>query len=287
MINIGIDIGSRTIGMVVMEHNQVLLTDLQNTGFTPLKTAHDMLASISSVTHLLPNAGFLPSDQEATLSLQQESVPSFHLETSTANEPSPRVQITATGYGRHAAKAEFARRVITEIKAHALGVTHLFPEAKTILDIGGQDTKVILLDGKGNVTDFQMNDKCSAGTGKFLEVMATALGYKSPQDFGLDALQGKPGIKISSMCTVFAESEAISLLHSGCTRRDIACALHSSTAEKAAGMLQRVGFEPPVAFTGGVAMNSCIVKMLEEILQSSLLIPKDPQLVGALGAALA
>ena len=268
MINIGIDIGSRTIGMVVMENNQIVLTNLLNTGFTPLKTANDMLASINlALPGLEINAGSQAASPEKA-----------------ASHP---VQITATGYGRHAAKAEFAQRVITEIKAHALGVTQLFPQAKTILDIGGQDTKVILLDGRGNVTDFQMNDKCSAGTGKFLEVMATALGYKSPEDFGQDALQGKPGIKISSMCTVFAESEAISLLHSGCTRRDIASALHSSTAEKAAGMLQRVGFEPPVTFTGGVAMNPCIVKMLEEMLRTTLLIPENPQLVGALGAALA
>jgi predicted CoA-substrate-specific enzyme activase len=253
--------------MVVLQQDQVVLTNLLNTGFTPLKTAGEMLASVNRALQDFEIKTGFPAGPDKT----------------TPNS----VQITATGYGRHAAKAEFAQRVITEIKAHAIGVTRLFPQAKTILDIGGQDTKVIQLDSKGNVTDFQMNDKCSAGTGKFLEVMAAALGYNSPEDFGQDALQGKPGIKISNMCTVFAESEAISLLHGGYTRRDIASALHSSTAEKAASMLQRVGLEPPVAFTGGVALNPCIVKMLEEMLQTTLLIPENPQLVGALGAALA
>jgi len=116
----------------------------------------------------------------------------------------PGVSVTATGYGRHAAGADFVRRVVTEIKAHALGVSQIYPEARTVLDIGGQDMKVILLDGNGGVEDFQMNDKCAAGTGKFLEVMASALGYSAVGDFGRDALAGGPGTRISSMCTVFA-----------------------------------------------------------------------------------
>lgn len=244
MISLGIDIGSRTIGMVVMENLKVVKTSLESTGFTPLETAKKMVASIPA-------------------------------------------SITATGYGRHSARAEFAHRIITEIKAHALGVAHHFPGAGTVLDIGGQDTKVILLDGNGNVTDFQMNDKCSAGTGKFLEVMAGALGYHSVEEFGHDSLKGRPGIKISSMCTVFAESEAISMLHRGYARRDLGRALHSSVVEKAASLLQRVGMQKPVVFTGGVAMNPCIIALLEDTLKEKVLVPENPQLVGALGAALA
>ncbi len=196
-------------------------------------------------------------------------------------------RITATGYGRHAARAGFAHLVITEIKAHALGVTHSFPNAGTILDIGGQDTKVILLDDRCKVVDFQMNDKCSAGTGRFLEVMAGSLGYPSPEEFGNDALLGNPGIKINSMCTVFAESEAISLLHNGCDRRNIARALHLAVAEKAHSLLQRVCCRGPVVFSGGVAKNVCMVALLQDLIKCEVIIPENPQLIGALGAALA
>lgn len=194
--------------------------------------------------------------------------------------------ITATGYGRHSAKADFAHKVITEIKAHALGVFHLFPAAKTVLDIGGQDMKVILLE-KGKVLDFQMNDKCSAGTGKFIEVMAGALGYNSTREFGIDSLLGNEAPKISSMCTVFAESEAVTLLHGGTNRRDIGRALHLSVVERAVGLLQRVGYEQPLVFTGGVALNPCIINLLREKINGEVIVPAQPQLVGALGAALA
>lgn len=245
MLSVGIDIGSRTIGLAVLEEGRLIREELRDTGFTPLETVKEMLL------------------------------------------PLPPARITATGYGRHAAGAEFAHGIITEIKAHALGAVHCCPGVKTILDIGGQDTKVILLDHRGSVTDFQMNDKCSAGTGKFLEVMATALGYESLEEFGRESLLGNQGVKISSMCTVFAESEAISLLHSGRPRRDIGLALHLSVAEKAYGMLQRVHHQKPVAFTGGVAKNPCVVALLEGLLKEKLIMPQNPQMAGALGAALA
>lgn len=195
-------------------------------------------------------------------------------------------KIVATGYGRHAAVSYFADSVITEIKAHALGAVFLFPGARTVLDIGGQDTKVILLNKDGSVSDFQMNDKCSAGTGKFLEIMSGALGYAHLSEFAEKSLSGRSGVKISSMCTVFAESEAVSLLHRGIKREDIGIALHSSVVGKAAGMLVRVGFRAPLVFTGGVANNHCIVKLLSERLGVDVLVPAQPQLVGALGAAL-
>ncbi|MBF7081796.1 3-hydroxyacyl-ACP dehydratase [Desulfallas sp. Bu1-1] len=196
-------------------------------------------------------------------------------------------RVVATGYGRHSAKSDFAHDVITEIKAHALGAAYLYPGVRTVLDIGGQDTKVILLNDRGSVTDFQMNDRCSAGTGKFLEVMAGALGYTGVGEFGEEALKGKRGIKISNMCTVFAESEAVSLLHRGAGREDIALALHVSVVERTAGMLQRVGYKTPLVFTGGVANNRCIVTLLAEKLGVEVIVPPQPQLVGALGAALA
>ncbi|WP_066633047.1 acyl-CoA dehydratase activase [Desulfolucanica intricata] len=239
----GIDIGSRTIALVITDGQEIINARVVDTGYTPIQTAKELLAG-EKFSRLI-----------------------------------------ATGYGRHSARSEFADDIITEIKAHAIGARYFHPETRTILDIGGQDSKVILLNEKGGIIDFQMNDKCSAGTGKFLEVMANALGY-SPDEFGHEALQGKKGIKISSMCTVFAESEAISLVHRGTPRQDIARALHISVAERAAGMLQRINFIPPLAFSGGVARNSCIVKFLEEKLQTKILVNRDPQLIGALGAAL-
>lgn len=194
-------------------------------------------------------------------------------------------KLVATGYGRHAARAKFADEVITEIKAYALGARYLFPEARTVLDIGGQDTKIILLNGTGKLVDFQMNEKCSAGTGKFLEVMASALGF-SLEDFGGAALKASKKIKVSSMCTVFAESEVVSLLHQGEKREDIAYALHAAIVERAAGLIKRLGLSEPLFFAGGVAKNPCIKKLLEEKLRVKVHVPNEPQIVGALGAAL-
>ncbi|MCG8402636.1 MAG: acyl-CoA dehydratase activase [Firmicutes bacterium] len=240
----GIDIGSRTIGLVVMSGGGVKKTGLEDTGFQPLDKAKKMLTQTTG-------------------------------------------RIFATGYGRHAAMSSFAHGAITEIKAHAMGSHHFLPGVRTVLDMGGQDTKVILLDGNGSVKDFQMNDRCSAGTGKFLEIMSLALGFPAVAEFGNAALDGRPGIKISNMCTVFAESEAVSLLHKGVAIKDISLALHAAVVERTAGMLQRVGFEPPLVFTGGVANNRCIIELLETRLGVKVMVPKEPQLVGALGAALA
>ncbi len=193
--------------------------------------------------------------------------------------------LVATGYGRHLVRARFAQEVITEIKAYAIGACHLYPEVRTILDIGGQDTKVIVLNEGGKVADFQMNEKCSAGTGKFLEVMAKALGY-SLEEFGKEALKAKKKVKVSSMCTVFAESEVVSLLHEGEERESIAYAVHASIAERAVGMLKRVGVVEPLLFAGGVAKNPCLVKILQEKLKKEVIVPEEPQIVGALGAAI-
>jgi len=193
--------------------------------------------------------------------------------------------LVATGYGRHLAQANFADQVITEIKAFALGCHHLFPGCRTILDIGGQDTKAISLDDKGRVADFQMNDRCAAGTGKFLEVMAAAMGL-SLQEMGLAALEAKGETKISSMCTVFAESEVTGLIARGTPRPDISRGLHEAICDRALALLKRVGVEREVVFAGGVARNPCMRALLEERLGMPLLIPEDPQIVGALGAAL-
>ncbi len=193
-------------------------------------------------------------------------------------------KIIATGYGRHLAQKHFAHEVITEIKAHALGARHFFPDCTTVLDVGGQDSKVISLDGEGRVINFQMNDKCAAGTGRFLEIMAASLGY-TIGEFGDAALSSTREVSINSMCTVFAESEVISMKNSGISPADIARAVHLSVVNRLAAMLERIGIGESIVFSGGVANNRCIVKLLEENLNKPVHIPETPDIVGAIGAA--
>ena len=194
-------------------------------------------------------------------------------------------QIVATGYGRHLAKANFATMTITEIKAFALGARFLAPHCRTILDIGGQDTKVISLGDRGEVKNFEMNDKCAAGTGKFLEVMSRALGYRI-DELGDQAMEASGTVKINSMCTVFAESEVISLITRGEDRNNIVRGLHNAVVDRTTSMMRRVGVQPELVFAGGVANNPCICQMIEERLGIAATVPYNPQLVGAIGAAL-
>jgi len=193
--------------------------------------------------------------------------------------------LTATGYGRHIFKQHFDCTVISEIKAFATGAVALFPDCQAILDIGGQDTKVSFLSGEGRVMKFEMNDKCAAGTGRFMEIMAGAMGYKI-EDFGEAALQAKTAAKISSMCTVFAESEVISLLNSGTGRNDVALGIHEAITKRVLSMLGRLPSFKSLVFAGGVARNRCMKYLLEQSLNMSVLVPDEPQIVGALGAAL-
>ncbi|MDA3969751.1 MAG: acyl-CoA dehydratase activase [Desulfobulbaceae bacterium] len=194
--------------------------------------------------------------------------------------------VVATGYGRHLASEYFADHVITEIKAHGLGVYHQFPGCTTIVDVGGQDSKVIALNARGKVSNFQMNDKCAAGTGRFLEIMAGSLAY-SLDEFGQAALLADQEVQINSMCTVFAESEVISMKNRGAPRDHIARAVHSSVVDRLSGMLARLGYGEEIAFSGGVARNPCIVHMLQKKLpEARLVVPELPDIIGALGAAL-
>ncbi len=194
-------------------------------------------------------------------------------------------RILATGYGRGQFEVDFDAPTVTEIKAHAAGAWFFFPEALTVLDIGGQDSKAIAMNASGKVIKFEMNDRCAAGTGKFLEIMAKSLGFNLEQ-FASEALQAEKDIQINSMCTVFAESEVTSLVARGEDRCNIALGLHKSVVRRAVGMLRRVSSDGPVVFSGGVAKNRCMYRLLEETLQQSVLIAEDPQMTGALGAAL-
>ena len=197
-------------------------------------------------------------------------------------------RIIATGYGRKLFAESFPQAnvsAITEIQAYALGAAFLYPDAATVLDIGGQDTKVISLSKNGKVLKFEMNDRCAAGTGKFLEFMATALQIPL-ETFGDFALRSDRRIGISSMCTVFAESEATSLMARGESPENIAMGLHMAIVQRTAAMLKRVGISPPLVFAGGVAHNPCVVRLLEEELALPVVVPENPDMVGALGAAL-
>jgi len=194
-------------------------------------------------------------------------------------------RILATGYGRSLFEIAREAPTVTEIKAHATGARACFPEARAVLDIGGQDSKAIALFENGKVKKFEMNDRCAAGTGKFLEIMARTLGF-GIADFGREALAADQELNISSMCTVFAESEVTSLIARGENRRAIARGLHASVIRRAAGMIKRVSSEGAIVFTGGVAQNPCMRKLLAEKLGRRIVAPEDPQMVGALGAAL-
>lgn len=242
-MQIGIDLGSRTIKLAAVSDGQLADWKVIESGFKPHQQSLDLLKGY------------------------------------------PARQIIATGYGRHLAHKHFAQGVITEIKAHALGARHLFPECRTILDVGGQDSKVISLDGRGKVCNFQMNDKCAAGTGKFLEIMATSLGYDLTE-FGTAAAQSESVLAIGNMCAVFAESEVVSLRNDGRAPEDIARAVHMAVVDRLVAMLERIGVTGDLVFSGGVANNSFVVAQLSKKLGCPVQVPQVPDIVGALGAAL-
>lgn len=191
--------------------------------------------------------------------------------------------IVATGYSRE--QFVDADRRITEISCHAMGVFYLFPRARTIIDIGGQDSKIIRLQKNGSVEDFAMNDRCAAGTGRFLEVVEKILEVRL-DDMEKLALQSTDPSEISSMCVVFAESEIISLLAQGKERSDILAGVTKSLAHRIYSLSSKTGIIEPVIFTGGVARNGAVVKALEKVFNFKLSIPDNPFITGALGAAI-
>lgn len=247
MLVAGIDIGSRSIEVVLLEKGKLVQKRQLPTTFDPL----------TQIKKALKDLNFS--------------------------------KLVATGYGRNLVdklNLSVERKKITEIKAYALGAKHLYPEVKSILDIGGQDTKAILLGEKGEVVKFEMNDRCAAGTGKFLEHLARIFQIEI-KDFGLYALKGDKPPLINSMCTVFAETEATSLMARGEKPENIALGLHLSIVKRSINMLKRVGVQKPLLFAGGVAHNKCVLKLLEEHLGFSPLVPQFPDFVGAIGASLA
>jgi len=190
--------------------------------------------------------------------------------------------IVATGYGR--LNVPFADRQITELSCHARGVSSLFPDVRTAIDIGGQDAKCMKIN-KGKLVDFVMNDKCAAGTGRFLEVIAATLGIKL-EDLGKLSLKSNKKAPISNVCTIFAQQEIVTRLSEGEKAEDIIAGLHDALASRVTALAHRLKIEPDVVLTGGVAKNSGMVKAMRENLGCEVLVPPDPLITGAMGAAI-
>lgn len=251
MLSLGIDIGSLSTNAVLINSNgEIIASKIIITGASS-KKAVDLIFQ-----QILDEAGVNKDDLDV---------------------------IVATGYGR--IKVPFATDTVTEITCHAKGANYYFPNARTIIDIGGQDSKAIKTDAKGNVLDFVMNDKCAAGTGRFLEVMARTLEIDL-DDMGGISLKGAKDVNISSLCTVFAESEVVSLIGASSKVEDICKSLHASIAKRVVAQTKRVGVEEDIVMSGGVAKNIGVVSELEKRLHCKIYIAPEPQIVGALGAAL-
>jgi predicted CoA-substrate-specific enzyme activase len=250
MISIGIDIGSITTKIAVAQDRKILDTETTFTGYNPEKAWRALFDAIL-----------------ARLDLPPASVE----------------RVVATGYGRN--NVSIAHKSITEILCHAAGARHHHPEVRSVIDIGGQDSKFIRLDKEGEVSEFVMNDKCAAGTGRFLEVIARAL--EVPLDeFGAISAKARKPAKISSTCTVFAESEVISLINHGEARENIIAGIHESIASRIITMMGRSAIEKPVVMTGGVAKNEGMRAAIEKKLGVKLIVPETSQVNGAIGAAL-
>jgi predicted CoA-substrate-specific enzyme activase len=250
MITVGIDVGSITAKAALVRDGAVIADKLIPTGYNARHAGENVFAAIAK------EAGIDPAAVD---------------------------KIISTGYGRNS--VAIADKAVTEITCHAAGAHYLNPTVRSVIDIGGQDSKAIALDEFGNVKNFAMNDKCAAGTGRFLEVMSKALDVDL-DNFGSFALSAEEPSKISSLCTVFAESEVISLISKGEKRENIIAGIHESIAARVVAMANRIGLRPPIMMTGGVAKNVGVVKALEKKIGQQIEVSPQSQLTGAIGAAL-
>lgn len=239
----GIDVGSRTVKLVIVDRGRVSVVRKRENSFDPLSVCRELLAGENYDC------------------------------------------IIATGYGRRLCIESLGAATITEIKAAAVGARFLYPGCRTVLDIGGQDTKAIALDAGSRVGRFEMNDKCAAGTGRFLEVMAMALGCNVAA-FSELAASASRRHAVSSTCTVFAESEIVGLISRGADRGEVAGGIIDSVASRAVSLARRVGIAPDFVFIGGVALTGALRQELARRLNLAVQVPVDPQMVTALGCAL-
>lgn len=250
MYSAGVDVGAASGEALIWDGKQIVSYSIVPTGFNSRRAAYRAMEQALKGTNI-----------------SQEDIGA----------------IVATGYGRIA--IDYADSQVTEISCYARGISHLHPTVRTIIDIGGQDSKAISVNNEGRVVDFLMNDKCAAGTGRFLEVMAKALELEIG-DLGDISQRATEPHQVSSTCTVFAESEVVTLVAEGVNREDIVAGLHAAIAKRIVSMVKRVGLSPPVAMAGGVAKNLGVVKAIEEEIGEPLVVPREPQIVGALGAAI-
>jgi predicted CoA-substrate-specific enzyme activase len=247
----GIDVGSLSTDVVILSQNEGIAGySIVDTGANSTEAAEEALA------RALAKAG-----------IQRENL----------------AGIVATGYGR--VSVPLADRKVTEISCHAIGAWHLFPDTGTVIDIGGQDSKVIRVGEGGRVLDFTMNDKCAAGTGRFLEVMAAKLRVSLDEMADL-SLRSKGEVPISNVCTVFAESEVVSLVAQNHPREEIIRGLHRAVVNRVWSMVKALGVSGRVTMSGGVAKNRGVVALMEEKVGRPIHVYEEPQIVGALGAAL-
>ena len=216
--------------------------------------------------------------------VSQAAERAFRAAAESAGIPPEQIAyVVGTGYGRY--KVTFGDAQITEISCHARGAKFLFPNTRTVIDMGGQDAKGIRVGDDGDVKDFVMNDKCAAGTGRFLSNAAETLGV-SLEEIGPISLQGKKPVRLSTVCAVFVESDIMSYLAEGKSMPDILAGVHSAIAARTVALVRRVGIEPEVAFTGGVTRNIGMVRALEEKLGLPVNVCEDSHFIGAIGAAL-
>lgn len=250
MVVAGVDVGARATKVVLVGGGQVLSHNLQLTGFDPKASALEALEQASK-----------------TAGVSVKSVEG----------------IIATGAGRNA--FPLASKQITEVSADARGALHLFPKARTIVDVGAEEARVIKCDETGAVVDFAMNEKCAAGVGAFVEAMARALDL-TVEEMGSLSLQSQKTIPLNSQCVVFAESEVVTLMHGKAEKQDIARAVHDAVASRINCLVRTVGLENHFVFVGGLARNVGLTDSLRRTLGVEVHVPENPEYVGALGAAL-
>ena len=249
MIFAGIDVGSVATKAVIIKDDKIIGKAKVLTGFEQKEAATEALEEA------IGNAGISRSDIN---------------------------RIGATGAGANT--VDFAEKTFEDVVADAAGANFIFPQARTVIDIGGEESRGIFIDGTGQVIDFALNEKCAAGTGAFIEAMARALEIEV-EDIGELSLSSKEELQINAQCIIFAESEVVSLIHAETSKPDIARAVHEGIATRVVSMVRRSGIEDAVAVIGGVAYNKGFVDRLKARLGRDVLIPDDPQIVGAAGAA--
>jgi len=268
MLTMGIDIGSRSAQCVILEDGELLTYGNIETGPESAKTAY---AAVDAAVRRR-------SELWGENRMQMPDVKTGHLRIEDM------ASIIGTGYGR--AVVPFAHGTVTEISCHGRGAHWLVPGVSTVLDMGGQDCKAIRVNERGEVTNFIINEKCAAGTGRFLEIIADALNVPL-SEIGRLSLESTKDISFSAVCTVFVKSEAVALMKQGVSKADILAGLHKAISQRVVTLLKRVGIEEKFVITGGIGKNVGVVTKLGEQLDGiKITIPTEPQIAGAVGAAL-